>query len=117
MIGFILFMIVVAFLISVFVAISAGNKEECSSSKNNGVVKKERFIDKFNRLYIGQSLYSVQDELGRDCELREERLLRDEKVIKKVYVWRIDKGFAGIGYVRCTFYDNKLNSKEQHNLG
>ena len=123
MIGFIIVMIITVFVISVFVAISSGNKEEKSSpKKEENSEKKERLIDKFNKLYIGQSLYSVQEQLGRKCELKEERLLREEKllndkdVIKKVYVWKFDRGLGGFGYIRCTFYNDKLSAKEQSNL-
>ena len=108
--------VVVHLLISVFVAINSDKK----GGNNN--LKKERFIDKFNKLYIGQTLYSVQELLGTKCELKEERLLREEKVlnnkdvIKKVYVWKIDRGLGGLGYIRCTFYNDKLSAKEQSNL-
>ena len=69
-----------------------------NEKKEKEVQKEERWIDKFNKLYIGQTLYSVQELLGTKCELKEERLLREEKVlnnkdvIKKVYVWEIDRG-------------------------
>lgn len=80
-------------------------------------IEKEKLIELFNKLYIGQTLQDIQGLLGFVGELKEERLLREEKllygkdVVKKVYVWKINNG-----YIRCTFYDDKLSAKEQNNL-
>ena len=80
-------------------------------------IQKEKLVALFNKLYIGQTLYDIQGLLGSAGELKEERLLREEKlvydndVVKKVYVWKINSG-----YIRCTFYDDKLSAKEQNNL-
>ena len=55
-------------------------------------IEKEKLIELFNKLYIGQTLQDIQGLLGFVGELKEERLLREEKllygkdVVKKVYV-------------------------------
>lgn len=88
-----------------------------NEKKEKEVQKEERLIDKFNKISIGQSFYEVKSILGKDYKLEEERLLREEKllhnkdVVKKVYVWKVNNG-----YIRCTFYDDKLSAKEQNNL-
>ena len=84
-------------------------------------IEKEKLIDLFNNLYIGQTLQDIQGLLGFVGELKEERLLREEKllydkdVIKKVYVWKFNIGNV-IVVIKCTFYNDKLSAKEQQNL-
>lgn len=84
-------------------------------------IQKEKLVVLFNKLYIGQTLQDVQILLGSVGELKEERLLREEKllydkdVIKKVYVWKFNIGNV-IVVIKCTFYNDKLSAKEQQNL-
>ena len=97
---------------------------ESNETKENKKVehKEERWIDRFNKISIGQSFYEVKSILGKNYKLEEERLLREEKlvygkdVVKKVYVWKIFK-WPNDAYIRCTFYNDRLSAKEQHNLG
>lgn len=83
--------------------------------------KKQKLVESFNKLYIGQTLQDVQILLGSAGDLKEERLLREDKllydkdVIKKVYVWKFYIGNV-IVVIKCTFYDDKLSAKEQSNL-
>ena len=84
-------------------------------------IEKEKLVELFNKLYIGQTLQDVQILLGSAGDLKEERLLREDKllydkdVIKKVYVWKFYIGNV-IVVIKCTFYDDKLSAKEQSNL-
>lgn len=96
-----------------------------NEKKEKEVQKEERLIDKFNKISIGQSFYEVKSILGKDYKLEEERLLREEKllhnkdVVKKVYVWKFNgwkNGWFETGYIRCTFYNDRLSAKEQRNL-
>ena len=94
--NFVYLLLLVGFLIGVLyfgIFIDSNGNEE-----NKKVVhKEERWIDRFNKISIGQSFYEVKSILGKNYKLEEERLLREEKllygkdVVKKVYVWKIFK--------------------------
>lgn len=114
------FLLLIGTLISIlYFAIFTGSNETKENKKVE--YKEESWIDKFNKISIGQSFYEVKSILGKDYKLEEERLLREEKllhnkdVVKKVYVWKIN-GWFETGYIRCTFYNDRLSAKEQRNL-
>ena len=97
------------------------DEKACKEKLKKEQIEKEKLVELFNKLYIGQTLQDVQILLGSAGDLKEERLLREDKllydkdVIKKVYVWKFYIGNV-IVVIKCTFYDDKLSAKEQSNL-